>query len=704
MTRQGGTAFNVTSAWLSSMCLEAVNGTSGSKRLYGLLLNTCADFLWPGDRCVKTVVQCIHNSQGCAECIAGGTMSDRHSSTCKQITGPYQIEPTNGTTVMGVSCAGCPVSASYNAHNIFVVATAALGGASFVLCTWVAIVIIATGRSRVSLRDRIVVGLMIANAMFSVGSALPVNLWGMNTQCDVFPVLSFSLKSVARAFWFAGKFAGVGFELLIIGASIRSLSTGRPLEWWIEATLHGMCVCMGIVAGVIFAVKSLKTNNGGYNSVSFHAGYFGGYSLSYVSVSDDFDDDSAPAATAKLRFYSERNTYEELVQSMLQIWNGLLGVALFLWICLRIVYYRVSQRWRMQKRELAARELSDEWRETRRSEWRARAAALSAELEEYTEVSKPLGVYAVIFLIFAVPAVVMSTAWCQKNQEAHYSANWGPPTYGSCDISCEFALAFRAFAIVGVYSMPRERRVELLVVRLTLRKLFARVLECIRCTPTPYKLLDDDDCSEYEMDTLEESPTSDDNANSDSVGNPTAPAESWHIDESNITKLHLLGEGAYGGVWEGRLLPENEPVAIKILFAGAVDEDGDIIDFNADEDFRKECAALQRVNSPYLLKFFGFGNTKEGNGFLVTELLDGGSLEDALHDTDFNIPWQLRVKFGMHVALGMEHLHERQMLHRDLKAANVLLSSTQKQKCATLDWRASSGLFAGKSCGRRSPA
>jgi hypothetical protein len=38
-------------------------------------------------------------------------------------------------------------------------------------------------------------------------------------------------------------------------------------------------------------------------------------------------------------------------------------------------------------------------------------------------------------------------------------------------------------------------------------------------------------------------------------------------DEFNIRKVHQLGEGAYGGVWQGLLLPENKPVAIKIIFA-----------------------------------------------------------------------------------------------------------------------------------------
>jgi serine/threonine protein kinase len=114
-------------------------------------------------------------------------------------------------------------------------------------------------------------------------------------------------------------------------------------------------------------------------------------------------------------------------------------------------------------------------------------------------------------------------------------------------------------------------------------------------------------------------------------------------------------------------------VAVKILFAGAVDEDGDPVDPNADEEFHKECAVLQRVDNPHLLKFFGFGTTKEGKGFIVTELMLGGSLEDVLHDPEYDLPWSTRVTVGLHVALGVEHLHNLHMLHRDLKSANVLL-------------------------------
>jgi hypothetical protein len=174
---------------------------------------------------------------------------------------------------------------------------------------------------------------------------------------------------------------------------------------------------------------------------------------------------------------------------------------------------------------------------------------------------------------------------------------------------CEFVLAFRSLGTVAVYLVPRERRAELVAVRSTCRKLCSRVLGCIRCTSSPYATLDHGHDAEYEMDELGQPLVDDDLCNNSGTVAAAAAAaatikSSWRIDESCIRKLCQLGEGAFGGVWEGRLLPENRPVAVKILFAGAVDEDGDVVDLNADEDFRKECTALQRIDSPYLIKFF----------------------------------------------------------------------------------------------------
>jgi len=59
--------------------------------------------------------------------------------------------------------------------NLVVLATATVGGVSAAVCIAVAATIVAHGRDRVSMRDRIVVGLMMINAVYSTANAIPLN-------------------------------------------------------------------------------------------------------------------------------------------------------------------------------------------------------------------------------------------------------------------------------------------------------------------------------------------------------------------------------------------------------------------------------------------------------------------------------------------------------------------------------------------------
>lgn len=54
---------------------------------------------------------------------------------------------------------------------------------------------------------------------------------------------------------------------------------------------------------------------------------------------------------------------------MLLAWDALLGLALLLWVSLRVQYRRVLAQWNRQAKEEAEAEAQDEWGATRRSQW-----------------------------------------------------------------------------------------------------------------------------------------------------------------------------------------------------------------------------------------------------------------------------------------------------------------------------------------------
>ncbi len=92
-------------------------------------------------------------------------------------------------------------------------------------------------------------------------------------------------------------------------------------------------------------------------------------------------------------------------------------------------------------------------------------------------------------------------------------------------------------------------------------------------------------------------------------------------------------------------------------------------------------ARLQHEN---LVRLFGTIEVPEYGMVLVMELASGGSLRDVLSNLRGHpsIGWPIRVRWLTEIAQGMAHLHSllpRAIVHRDLKSANVLLSSVDPQ-------------------------
>ena len=55
------------------------------------------------------------------------------------------------------------------------------------------------------------------------------------------------------------------------------------------------------------------------------------------------------------------------------------------------------------------------------------------------------------------------------------------------------------------------------------------------------------------------------------------------------------------------------------------------------------------------------------------QYINGGTLEQLLHDASMELPWLLRIQLSLDIARGMDYLHCHGMLHRDLNSRNVLL-------------------------------
>ena len=142
--------------------------------------------------------------------------------------------------------------------------------------------------------------------------------------------------------------------MLIIVASIASLSRGRPTPLFTEVVLHGVCVATAAAAFVAFYVPSAPFGRHFVRNNTLVASMFGVTAAAAAAADDDDDDGSGmPAHVAA------RAEYDRLVQELLLLWSGLIAAAVLLWLFLRWKYGRAIASWRRKADAAAAEEAAD---------------------------------------------------------------------------------------------------------------------------------------------------------------------------------------------------------------------------------------------------------------------------------------------------------------------------------------------------------
>lgn len=137
-----------------------------------------------------------------------------------------------------------------------------------------------------------------------------------------------------------------------------------------------------------------------------------------------------------------------------------------------------------------------------------------------------------------------------------------------------------------------------------------------------------------------------------------------------------LGSGGFATVWLAHDEQLDAEVAVKVLADNWVDDE------SVRRRFLEEGRFLRRVESEHVVQVHDVGELEDGRPFLVLTYADRGTLADRIRKEPLKLADAVDVV--VQIGRGLQALHRRGLLHRDVKPANVLFRSTDDGERAVL--------------------
>ncbi|XP_047411368.1 tyrosine-protein kinase Lck [Sciurus carolinensis] len=146
--------------------------------------------------------------------------------------------------------------------------------------------------------------------------------------------------------------------------------------------------------------------------------------------------------------------------------------------------------------------------------------------------------------------------------------------------------------------------------------------------------------------------------------------DEWEVPRETLKLVERLGAGQFGEVWMGYYNGHTK-VAVKSLKQGSMSPDA----------FLAEANLMKQLQHPRLVRLYAV--VTQEPIYIITEYMENGSLVDFLKTpSGIKLTINKLLDMAAQIAEGMAFIEERNYIHRDLRAANILVSDTLSCKIA----------------------
>lgn len=142
---------------------------------------------------------------------------------------------------------------------------------------------------------------------------------------------------------------------------------------------------------------------------------------------------------------------------------------------------------------------------------------------------------------------------------------------------------------------------------------------------------------------------------------------------NNYERLSIIGKGSFGKALLVRSKLDKKLCVVKEISISEMDA-------KEQKEAANEVNVLSQLKHPNIISYRD-SFLENGNLYIVMDYADGGDLYKAIkNQKSVHFTEEQILDWFVQLCLGLKHVHDRKILHRDLKSQNIFLTSTKMVK------------------------